>query len=151
VSYCALKLKEDRHEPTKNRTGCMIISPNRSVDHILPKKKTTGGEPRRLGRRVRQWDLERAVALEARRPRGKRIHSCTLLQEKLRQRCLLCGRGTPAISRAGVGAGRRRGLRGATYVWRGRTSKGRVCLSANTEPLSPTGIIPVASTLSTIV
>jgi hypothetical protein len=98
------------------------------------------------GGRLEKWNLERAIAAKARRPRGKRIHSSTLLQKKLRQRRLGCG--TPAISRASVGAGRQRGLHGATYMWRGRTSNGRVRVCAKTEPLSPTRTIPDALTLS---
>jgi hypothetical protein len=137
-----LHLRWRETEPTKQVD--VRSSPTRWFDHILSRKKTRD-ELRHLARRDRKWNLERAIAAKTRRPRGKRIHSSTLLKEKLRQRRLLCG--TPAISRAGAGAGRRRGLRGATYAWRGRTSKGRVRVCAKTEPLSPTRTIPDASSL----
>jgi hypothetical protein len=84
-----------------------------------------------------QWNLERAVATKARRPRGKCIHSSTLLQEILRQSCLHCG--TPAVSSANAGAGRSAGLtRGDIVVSGCHVERSGACLCQHGATLADT-------------
>ena len=99
------------------------------------KTKMTKCEPRGLGKRVRQWNLKRAVAAKARRPRGKRIHSSTLLQKILRQSRLSCG--TPTISSANARSVRSVGLtRGDIGVAGCHVERSRACLCQHRATLT---------------
>ena len=96
VNYCTCGLHEN---VARRRQG------DADRSHSANKSKKGGPEMSRAvwGSILEKWNLERAIAAKARRPRGKRIHSSTLLQKKLRQRRLGCGeRLPPSVGQAWV-------------------------------------------------
>ena len=127
--------------------GCMIITERVGrVDHILPKMQIKPQMSRAgWGKWIRKMELKKSHRCEG-ATTGRQTHTFEhLAVRKTPSRGFALW--DPAISWASAWAGRRHGLRGATYMWRGRTSKGRVRVCAKTEPLSPTRTMPDASTL----